>query len=187
MPFSILLLTAATSKRHISGYGGDKVSMESNPGSGELALFFQLDEETGLVRRGLNMAGEKKKCCDGLVFYAHDSEIKKIICLVEMKSNDLADAEEQIRATRDHLKQMLHAECKFCPDHLAQVTWAVYIYRRGSSPKQTDDCRLKLEKTYGFGEGTVAILGNSDIGPFLRKIAGTVETRRAKKSKRPSR
>ena len=40
MPFSVLLLTAASSERHISGYGGDRVSMKADLLPGEIVLFF---------------------------------------------------------------------------------------------------------------------------------------------------
>ncbi len=41
-----------------------------SPRSHELVLFFQLD--TPEVRRSLNLLGDRKRCCDGLVFYTDD-------------------------------------------------------------------------------------------------------------------
>jgi hypothetical protein len=168
MPFSILLLTAASPKRHISGKGQDKVIMEGVPKSGELVLFFQIDEDK--IAKALNMFinKDKKKCCDGLIFYSPEQESPKAICLVEMKSNDLQEAEEQIKATKDHLMKILIKECEGNKTLLQGVQWKAYIYRRSSSPKQTEDCRKRLESTYGFGKGNVRILGQSDISSFLR-------------------
>ncbi len=40
MAFSVLLLTAANSERHISGYGGDRVSMQATLEPGEIVFFF---------------------------------------------------------------------------------------------------------------------------------------------------
>lgn len=169
MPFSILLLNATSSKRHITGYGGDRVSMEGNLKPGELALFFQIDKPE--VREALNMFtnDRKMKCCDGLIFYSQDDEEEKTICLVEMKSGKLHEAEEQIKATRDHLLEILQKECKNSKASLQKIRWKACIYRSGSSGKQTDIYREKLEKTYGFGKGNVTILGQSDISSFLRR------------------
>lgn len=52
MSFSVLLLTAASSERHISGFGGDRVSMQGDLLPGEVVLFF--DKVDGdLVRTSL--------------------------------------------------------------------------------------------------------------------------------------
>lgn len=163
MPFSVLLLTAASSERHISGYGGDRVSMQAILEPGEIVLFFdKVDGET--VRRGLGMPDTK--CCDGIIFYA--SHTQKVICLVEMKSDNLGVAEEQIKATYTRLHEMLKGECAFCRDYLSRVTWRAYIYRSGGAPKRdADTCVERLEKQ--FGKGNVVVLGNPDVTRFLRK------------------
>lgn len=67
MPFSILLLTSASSERHITGAKSDRVSMEQNElRSGELVLFFD-KVDNGPARRALGM--NNQKCCDGIIFY----------------------------------------------------------------------------------------------------------------------
>src|SRR5579885_1517199 len=67
MPFSILLLTSASSKTHITGASSDRVSMKRNElESDELVLFFDKVDE-GPARKALGM--DDKKCCDGIIFY----------------------------------------------------------------------------------------------------------------------
>ena len=117
-----------------------------------------------LVRNSLGMP--VGNCCDGVIFYAHGQQI--IICLVEMKSDNLSNAEKQVKDTYGYLYKMLIDECKFCKDRLRQVIWRAYIYRSGGGPKKdVDDCVKKLEKL-GFESGNVMVLGNPDITDFLR-------------------
>lgn len=164
MPFSVLLLTAASAKRQIKGKGNSQVVMSGQPVSGELALFFSIDQD--LVRRGLNMQG--KQCCDGLIFYAHDGVDKKIICLVELKShNNLGDAADQIIKTRDHLAEMLKAECQSCNDYLKHVVWRACIYRHSATQQQSAECARKL-KNAGFKEVEL-LRGDGEIGSYLRR------------------
>jgi len=165
MPFSVLLLTAASAKRQIKGKGNSQVVMSGQPVSGELALFFSIDQDS--VRRGLNMQG--KQCCDGLIFYTRDGEKKKTLCLVELKTNhNLGDAAEQIIEARNHLARMLKAECQSCGDYLEQVVWRACIYRHSSSQKQSAECAYKL-KDAGFREIDITYLrGDGEVGPFLR-------------------
>lgn len=164
MPFSVLLLTAASSERHISGFGGDKVVMRDHLKPGELVLFFdKVDRD--VVRNGLGMAA--KKCCDGVIFYAFGEQ--KVICLVEMKSSNLKEAEEQIKETFTHLRDKLQDECASCKDYLEHITWRAYIYRSsGSAARDAEGCVKSLEK-YGFKKGNVVVLGNPNITTFLRK------------------
>lgn len=162
MPFSVLLLTAASSERHVSGYGGDRVSMQGDLLSGELVLFFdKVDSDP--VRNGLGLAN---KCCDGIIFRSYNQQM--IICLVEMKSDSLGDAEEQVKTTYGHLQKMLNAQCIFCKDKLRQIIWRAYIFRSGGAPKKdAKACVESLEKA-GFKKGNVVVLGNPDITDFLR-------------------
>ena len=162
MPFSVLLLTAASPDRHISGYGGDRVRMQGDLLSDELVLFFdKIDSDP--VRNSLGMAN---KCCDGIIFHSHDKQI--VICLVEMKHATLGDPEQQVKDTYEHLYKMLNTECKSCKDKLSQIIWRAYIYRSVAAPKQgANACVESLEKA-GFKSGNVAVLGNPDIADFLR-------------------
>jgi hypothetical protein len=167
MPFSILLLTAASPKKHISGNGGDKVKWDVPLKPDELVLFFQIDDEKLTKPLKMFINKDKKKCCDGLIFYSPDEESLKTICLVEMKSKSLQEAEEQIVQTKEHLIKILGRDCENSKVLLQRIQWKAYVYRRFSSPKQTDACRTKL-KDYGFGKGNVAILGQPEISSFLR-------------------
>ncbi|GAC1390036.1 MAG: hypothetical protein NVS4B11_03040 [Ktedonobacteraceae bacterium] len=164
MPFSVLLLTAASSEKHISGHGGDKVSM-SNLLSNEVVLFFdKTDREE--VKRGLGMSSERK-CCDGIIFYSNG--IRKVICLVEMKSRNLGEAEEQIKSTYDRLRELMKRECESCNDYFEQIVWKAYVYRATGGPeRQSEECVEKLMK-YGFKKGNAVVLGRPDITNFLRE------------------
>ncbi len=163
MPFSVLLLTAAGSGRHISGHGGAKVSMP-NPLSNEVILFFDKTDRDE-VKRGLGLSKDRK-CCDGIIFYSLDT--RKVICLVEMKSGSLGEAEEQIKSTYERLQVLLKKECESCNDYFKQITWKAYIHRSTGGPsRQAEECVEKLE-SYGFSKGNAVVLGQSDITNFLR-------------------
>lgn len=174
MSLSVLLLTSASSQRHISGYGGDRVSIKDDLLPGEVVLFFdQVDGD--FVRSSLGMT---MQCCDGVIFYKNGEQI--VICLVEMKSDNLGEAETQIKVTYNHLRKMLDDECKFCKSTLKQVIWRAYIYRSGGGPKKdTQDCVKALVKA-GFESGNAVVLGNPDITGFLRG-----ETKTWKKKSKP--
>jgi hypothetical protein len=177
MPFSILLLTAASSERHISGYGGDRVHMADKLLPGELVLFFD-KVDSDVVSKGLGLLG--KKCCDGIIFYSHGSN--KVICLVEMKSSNLVEAEEQIKSTYNRLQELLKAECRLCSDAIEQITWKAYIYRSSGGPKKDAmECVERLVQ-YGFKKGNAVILGQASITEFLRRTENT-NVRKYKKSK----
>lgn len=117
------------------------------------------------------------QCCDGIIFYKYGERI--IICLVEMKSDNLGEAEMQIKGTYGHLRELLNDECKFCKNILRQVIWRAYIYRSGGTPKDADDCVKALIKA-GFESGNAVVLGNPDITAFLRG-----ETKTWKKKSKP--
>jgi hypothetical protein len=174
MPFSVLLLTSASSERHISGYGGDRVSMKSDLLPGEVVLFFdKVDRD--VVRNSLGMSATK--CCDGIILYLNGR--RTIICLVEMKSDDLGKAEMQIKNTYKNLRERLNAECTFCKETFKQISWRAYIYRSGGAPKKdVDTCVDALEKA-GFERGNAVVLGNPDITSFLR---GDIKTWKRNKS-----
>jgi hypothetical protein len=175
MPFSVLLLTAASSKRSISGYRDSKVVMNGQLQSDEVILFFQIDRDE--VRSGLDMLREGMKCCDGLVFRSHDNG-QKIICLVELKSEDMNQPEDQIISTRRHLEQLLAKECRLCSDYLRQITWKACIYRHTASQTQTAECSRKL-RAAGFSGSNITFVdrGQNDIGRFLRGEADNLSNR----------
>jgi hypothetical protein len=164
MPFSRLLLIAASSKRHIAGASGDRVSMEGNLSSGEVTLFFKIDED--IIRSSLNM--QEMKCCDGLVFYARDGEEKKTICLVELKGSNLKEAAEQINTTRERLEEILRSECSSCSSYLKQIIWKACIYRRNCSVDQKEDCKRLLLKRFRREDITFLYGSKNDVGAFLR-------------------
>jgi hypothetical protein len=179
MPFSVLLLTAASSERHITGYGQDRVSM-SKLIPGEVALFFdKIDIYETLAKKGLNIP-QNQKCCDGIVYYAH--EASKVICLVEMKGSKLENAAMQLKTTYEHLRQILETDCRNCRDIFNQITWRAYVYRSGASSQDTHKCTEML--TSCFSRGNVVVSGNPDITSFLRRENETNKRKNTQKGKR---
>jgi hypothetical protein len=74
----------------------ERFQMKDDLLPGEVVLFF--DKVDGdLVRRSLGM--ETRQCCDGIIFYKKRERV--VICLVEMKSDNLGEAEMQIKGTYD--------------------------------------------------------------------------------------
>ncbi len=195
MPFSRLLLIAGSAKKYIKGSSReDKVILkqkedENVPGfpySNELALFFQIDEPE--VRRSLNLLGEGQRCCDGLVFYTRGESDSNVICLVEMKSDNIAEAADQIGETCNHLKGILQSECSTCSEYVRDIIWKACLYHRHSSLTEIEILKRKLIGTYGFKKGNIDILSTSDndIGPLLRGEMQLGETKKSKKQKRHS-
>lgn len=174
MPFSVLLLTAASSKRSIIGFRGSKVVMDERPQPGEVVLFFQIDKDH--VRAGLNMRGQGVSCCDGLVFRSQDEEDKKTICLVEMKTGTFNDPADQIIRTHEKLSPMLANECSRCSEHLVKVKWTACVYSHASSQVQVANCKKKLREA-GFREIFFADEQHNDIGAFLRGEDGLRNSR----------
>lgn len=187
MPFSLLLLTATSPGRHITGSGKDRVSVDGLQ-SGEFALCFDKVDTTEIVRYGLEIP-RNQQCCDGVIFYT--SGQLKVICLVEMKHSDIKAAAEQIKQTYNVLRQRLQKdvlrqklqgkcdvckevrECSFCKqikDIFNGVIWRAYVYCSAASPlMDTDKCKTELLKC--FDKSNIAISGNTDITDFLRKGA----------------
>lgn len=178
MPFSVLLLTAANSERHITGASKDKVRVGSLQ-PGELVLCFDKLDTTDIVRLGLGIP-RNQKCCDGVIYYANG--ILKVICLVEMKHSRLDSAAEQIKRTYEHLYQRLKSECKGCEDVFKQIVWRAYVYRIGSSAVNTEECKKILSAD--FGPGNVLVSSNPDILRFLRGENETVRRKGFQKGKR---
>ncbi|MDQ2906533.1 MAG: hypothetical protein M3Y81_23710 [Chloroflexota bacterium] len=178
MSFSRLLLVAANSKKYISGTGNDKVFVKprssipfsgGDPYAGEVVLCFQLDEpgDKGKVARSLDLQEDNKRC-DGLIFYAEDDKDDRVICLVEMKSTKVAEVAEQIKLTKDHIDELLRAECyPYCNKQLSQIKWKACFYHQGASPDDVTSVLRQLKKAK-FTEVHYCTAANSDIGPFLR-------------------
>lgn len=172
MPFSKILLISAKSEKCILGKKSKgrshRVQLEGGEKPGELALFFDIDSEE--LRQSLDLLGDNKKCCDGLIFYTHDkNQQKRVICLVEMKSDDPGEASQQIGKTYEHLKTLLKQDCQNCSTSLKNITWKACIYRHGPTPKDQSIVK-SLIADFGFAKGNITLLNpqENDIGPFLR-------------------
>lgn len=185
MSFSRLLMVAASSKKFITGEGNDKViispkNLEAargrDPYDGEVILCFQLDERSDReqrVLRSLGIAGDQARC-DGLVFYSQDSEVYRVICLVEMKSTDIKRAADQIISTKEHLVTLLREECNCLPEasraqclkQITYISWKACLYHHSSSPDNRDEFYKKL-KSSGFVDVDELEDARNDLRPLL--------------------
>jgi len=176
---SRLLLVAASSKKYIAGKGNDKVIIKplsrtfmsgNDPYTGEVILFFQLDDprdQEKLVSRSLGMQANDKRC-DGLIFYAQDEEEEKVICLVEMKSTNIGEAAQQIKSTKNHIQGLLREECDtHCHRQLQRIKWKASFYHHGASQDEVASVLKQLKKE-GFADYNDFTPANNDIGPLLR-------------------
>ncbi len=182
MSFSRLLLVAANSKKCIRGEGKDKVCISPkfsiagrDAYEGEVILCFQLDDRTDQgkrVPRSLGIA-ENNLRCDGLVFYSQDEITDKVICLVEMKRTNIADAASQVISTKEHIENLLHEECNSLPEdcradcgrQIAHITWKACLYHHGASPNKIDNIQRAL-KNRGFND-IGHLTANNDLRPLL--------------------
>ncbi len=179
MSLSRLLLVASSSKKYITGEGRDQIIIEpksnhfsNDPYAGEVVLCFQLDdkqdrEKRERIARSLGIQDEEKRS-DGLIFYAKDGQDDKVICLVEMKGTNISVAAEQIKSTREHIKELLYAECEgSCNRELQRIKWKACLYHHGTS---LDDIGkfLKQLRGQGFAEVERFSSDNNNAGPFLR-------------------
>lgn len=178
MSFSRLLLVAANSKKYIEGERGSKIFVKPEkesvlpgryPYEGEVILCFQLDEKHEnrgrYISSTLGIKADDKRC-DGLIFYTNDGTQERVICLVEMKHENIDEAAEQIKATRDVIKKLLEDECSsYCPKELHRIKWKACFYRYGSAPEDVLNVKRQLTGFSGIADFTS---NNNDAGPFLR-------------------
>jgi len=193
MSLSRLLFVAANSKKQIVGEGSDKVVISPNnpnsnrdPYQGEVILCFQLDDRNDKekrVSRSLNIPDENQRC-DGLVFYSHDEKTYRVICLVEMKSENVTEAGEQIISTKRHIEDLLRKECevvheKYRANALKQIThvkWKAGLYHYGSSQdNKVEDILLDLKKKHGFDDARAFTIAKNDLRPLLTGEAGSAK------------
>lgn len=184
MSFSRLLFVAANSRKQIVGEGNDKVVISANnfipqrdPYQGEVILCFQLDDRNDQEKRvphSLGIPNEAQRC-DGLVFYSQDEQATRVICLVEMKSTNVAEAEQQIISTKRHIEDLLLQEChalqdKYRANAIKQITkikWKAAIYHFGASEDKVNDILLDLKKNYGFDDARRLTYSKNDLRPLL--------------------
>ncbi len=192
MSFSRLLLVAANSKKYICGVRNDKVSISPRikiPGrdayEGEVILCFQLDdrktEQGKQVARSLGIA-EGNQRCDGLVFYAEDEKVERVICLVEMKSSNVSEAAKQIIVTKEHIEKLLRDECNSLPEdcrtagikQINHIIWKACLYHHSSSPDKIDTIQRDL-KNHGFQDVIRLSGADNDLRSLLngkQKVKG---------------
>lgn len=157
---------------HKEGKGEVRVTPIRNE---EIVCFFIIDNAS--ARQALkiqsNALTEKKRyICDCLIYFGRKNRAGKVFeetfCLVELKGSDLKHAMKQILNTHDHLWQSL--EESPCKNSLESITKTAYIYKHGTTPKESKDkdfvaLRRELEAKFD----NFAHRRDSDIGPFLRR------------------
>ena len=164
MPFNTLLLTCLIPGTSVSEHGG-RVSVE--PQSGEVVLFFVVDDQTNpdsTLRQDLGIVGA---ICDCVVYYVKGD--KKVLGLVELKGSNLDRALDQIMNTFQCLRQSLRActlrrDCRPC---FLQIDWRAYVHIHGSAPRNTKQASRLL--TQAFGKAKFAITRERNLGSFLRQ------------------
>jgi len=181
--FSRLILVAANSKKYIVGEGKDKVRVSAKISisgrdayEGEVVLCFQLDDRTDphkRVPRSLGMPDNNQRC-DGLVFYSQDEKAEKVVCLVEMKSTNIAEAANQLISTKEHIEQLLRRECDSLPQNcqsdcrrqITLITWKACIFHHGASPDKREGIQKEL-KNRGFADLDFLTVADNDLRPLL--------------------
>lgn len=183
MSFSRLLLVAANSKKCILGQGNDKVCISSkNSGGGrdafegEVILCFQLDDPRDQEKRVVRSLGipESNQRCDGLVFYSQDEKMDRVICLVEMKSDNIKQAASQLISTKVYIENLLREECNSLPEEcrsgcgkqIAHIIWKACLYHHGASPDSIRDFQKEL-KSHKFNDIDHLTIANFDLRPLL--------------------
>lgn len=183
MSFSRLLLAAVSSKKCIAGEGTDKIVISPKISlagrdayEGEVVLCFQLDDHRDRERRVAHSLGLQANDprCDGLIFYARDEDEDKVICLVEMKSTNIADAARQIISTKTHIERLLREECRPLPDEyysdcikqITRIKWKACFYHHGSSPEDIGGVlrELQAQRFHDIRHFTIA---DNDARPLL--------------------
>jgi hypothetical protein len=180
--FSRLLLAAASSKKFISGEGNDKIVISPKISlagrdayEGEVILCFQLDDRRDGERRVARSLGLQtgNPRCDGLIFYARDEDEDKVICLIEMKSTNIADAAGQIISIKRHIETLLHEEYSVLPQgfhadcrrQISHIRWKAGIFHHGSSP-QMENAIDELRRE-GFNDVRPFTSANNDARKLL--------------------
>ncbi len=158
MSLSRLLLIAPNSRKYIEGENSEKVIIKTDPNS-EVVLCFQLDERSSqdkIIAEQLGIPRNQKRC-DGIIFYAKDDDPRRVICLVEMKSRNISNASEQIKATKKYMNDLLKLEatatsnynCDEFRKQISDVKWIACLYHHGASPRNMSDFCKDL-KNDGF-------------------------------------
>ncbi|SRR6266849_5760578 len=180
MSFSRLLLVAANSQKFIRGEGNDKVCITPPKGrevyEGEVILCFQLDDRTDRRKRVARSLGilDNNKRCDGLVFFSQDEKADRVICLVEMKSTNVTNAEWQLTSTKEHIEKLLFEECSSLPEEcqtdcqkqIAHIVWKACLYHSCSSQNETWALLRKLIDK-GFDHVDRLDRNHNDLRPLL--------------------
>jgi len=156
------------------------------PGPGETILFFPIDDQQQrnapcLMRQKLRLSEEP--ICDLLVFFANESK-EIVLCLVELKGREIAEAVKQIETTYHALNTL--ARSAISPRLWERVHLKGYILMHGSMPKkEVKKFKDPLEDL--FGAENYAIERNEDLGDFLRQTQDQKQQKKDKPARKQKR
>ncbi len=143
---------------HDSGF---TVSMDKKQRDEEI-FFYSIDNRN--ARAKLGMLDEGIKICDYLISYTKHSEIKEVICFMELKGKNIGTAIKQILDTYERVVAI--AKQEIVKEHHNHIKWKACICLHGSAPKRNQ--RLEDELAKKFGKENIRIRRDVRLGDFLR-------------------
>lgn len=140
---------------------GNKINIV--PRSGELVKLFVIDPESNPQCSFRQITGLSGPICDVFITFLSQEHRIQLICLIEMKGNDLDYAIQQISKTYEALTQY--------HEDLRRANYRGYILSGGSAPIILNTAnRNLLNRIFGRGNFTIRRKqNNDDLGQFLRR------------------
>ena len=138
---------------------------------GETIRFFLTDNS--LARACFAMTEQGIKCCDYLLLYTNEGNIKKseVLCFIELKGKDLDKAVKQIIDTHKYVTAFSrqHLDKKQQPNVTKAV--AIFIHERVPAHQSRRE-REKLARIFDNNHIDIkhGVQRGYDIGQFVRKI-----------------
>jgi hypothetical protein len=166
LPFNTLILTCL---HRGTSYSEKGIDVKIEPRTDEMVLFFIIDDQSNpksKLRQNLEIEGS---ICDLLVYCAFRNSDEKIICLVELKGNDIDKAVRQIINTYESFKKR-YSDLQNLKQQLKPITWKAYIRLGGSAPIRIKDQNRASLKSALNNNKNFKFSRENDIGNFLRGI-----------------
>ena len=167
MPFNTLLLTCLHRGTSFSENGKD---IRVDPLPDEIFAFFIIDDQSNpksKVREEFGITGE---ICDLLVFRALKNNDKKIICLVELKGNNIDKAIDQVMNTYKFFgTKVSQMKLKNAKEILDSITWKAYIRLGGSAPVKIKDEKVEQLNRVFKGKNNFKISRDKNLGYVIRE------------------
>jgi hypothetical protein len=171
MPFNTLIMICPPPTGTTFRDAGGKVSM--TPNSDEKVYFFDISEQekaNSFLREDWGMKNDEA-ICDGIIYYhkLEKGNLRRIICLVELKGTAIKHAIDQATHTHEILTTKLQASFKSKVRNpiLNSIIWKTYIFQSSKAPSNWKPYEAQLISV--FGKDNYSVSKSSDIGDFLRK------------------